>query len=61
MKDKIEKLIKERIKANEKLFTAKELTDIKNIDNLIKKIYILGLLDGNEKFQKSSKMDIIIA
>jgi hypothetical protein len=53
----LEKLVKERIKENEKLFNEKELNYINNNVNIIKKLYILGMLDIEyKKFQKSSKI-----
>ena len=45
----MEKLIKERIEENEKLFSVEELKIIKNNVNIVKKIYMLGLLDGGQK------------
>ncbi len=41
----MEKIIKERIRANEKVFTKKELNKINNNDILVEKIYLLGVLD----------------
>lgn len=43
----MEKLIIERIEANKKLFTDKELLQIKNNYSILIKIYLLGLLDKN--------------
>ena len=44
----VEKIVKERIKENEKLFSKKELKFINNNVNIIKKIYLIGLINGNE-------------
>ena len=41
----VEKILKERIKENEKLFTEKEINNIKNNPNIFSKIYLLGMLD----------------
>lgn len=57
MKKDVEQIVKERIKENKKLFNEKELKIINNNVNIIKKVYILGILDMEyqKKFQKSSK------
>lgn len=48
MKEKnVEKLVKERIKENEKLFTGEELKVIKDNANIIEKVYLIGILDNN--------------
>ena len=47
MENNMEKLIKERIKENEKLFNKKELIFLYNNVNIIQKIYLLGVLDNN--------------
>lgn len=44
----VEKIVKERIKENEKLFIGEELQIINNNANIMKKVYILGLLDVNK-------------
>ena len=41
----MEKLIKERIKENERLFNKEELTFINENIKTINKIYLLGILD----------------
>lgn len=43
----MEKLIIERIEENKNNFTDEELLQIKNNYSILIKIYILGLLDGN--------------
>lgn len=50
MKEKnvVEEIVKERIKENEKLFTKKELKFINNNFNLIKKIYLIGVINSKE-------------
>ena len=52
----VEKIIKERIKENEELFTIEELIFLNNHVNIIKKIYLVGVIDGdiiNKSGQKS--------
>ena len=44
----VEKIVKERIKENEKLFTGEELIFLNNHVNLIKKIYLIGLMNGKQ-------------
>lgn len=44
--DIIKIFLRERIKENKKLFTNEELTFINDNIDLIKKIYIIGLLNG---------------
>lgn len=46
-KENVEKLVKERIKENEKLFTGEELKIIKDNANIIEKVYLIGILDNN--------------
>ena len=48
MSDSLMDFISNRIKENSSLFTKKEYESIKNNKNLIKKIYILGIYDGNQ-------------
>lgn len=43
----VEKIVKERIKENEKLFTGEELKVIKDNANIIEKVYLIGILDNN--------------
>ncbi len=45
MEKDVEQIVKERIEENKKLFNEKELKIINNNVNIIKKIYILGILD----------------
>ena len=45
-KNIINEIVKDRIKENERLFTKQELKLIKDNDNIIKKIYLIGLIDG---------------
>lgn len=45
----MEKLFVERIEENKILFTEEELTFLYNNVNIMKKIYLLGLLDNNAK------------
>ena len=58
MEKDVEQIVKERIKENKKLFNEKELKIINNNVNIIKKVYILGILDMEyqkkvpKKFQK---------
>lgn len=44
----IEEILKERIEENKKLFNKKELKTINNNFNIIKKIYILGLINARQ-------------
>lgn len=46
-KENVVKIIVERIKENEKLFSKEELNFISNNDNIIKKVYLIGVLDNN--------------
>ncbi len=41
-----EEIVKERIRENEGLFSEKELEFIEKNDAVIKKVYILGAIDG---------------
>ena len=41
----LEELVKERIKENEKLFNKEELILLNNNVSIIKKVYLLALLD----------------
>lgn len=45
MEKDVEQIVKERIEENKKLFNEKELKIINNNVNIIKKVYILGILD----------------
>ena len=47
-KENVEKIVKERIKENEDLFTMEELKFITDNDNIIKKVYFLGILDSKD-------------
>lgn len=55
----LEKLVKERIKENEKLFTMKELKFIKENDTIIKKVYFLGILDSKDVKKDVKKNNMI--
>lgn len=46
---KIEEFIQERIEENKELFTEEELKIVKENFVLIRKIYELGLMNGNTK------------
>lgn len=48
MKNVVEDIVKERIKENEELFTMEELKFITDNDNIIKKVYFLGILDSED-------------
>lgn len=43
----IEKVLKERIEENKKLFSKEELILLNNNVNIVKKIYLLGTIDIN--------------
>lgn len=43
----MKKLVVERIEENKNIFSEKELLQIKDNYSILIKIYILGLLDGN--------------
>ncbi len=45
VENSVERIVVERIKENKKLFNEKELKIINDNVNIIKKIYILGILD----------------
>ena len=51
MNMKIEDLIKERIEENKKLFNSKELNFIANNINIIKKVYLIGLINGKNIYE----------
>ena len=42
----VEKIVKERIKENKKIFNSEELIFLNNNVNIIKKIYLVGIVDG---------------
>lgn len=44
--------MKERIEENKNLFNEKELRILDGNSNLIKKIYLLGLINGKEIYEK---------
>lgn len=46
--DTLTKFLNARIKANKENFTEDELKAIKDIETIVKKIYMLGFLDGKE-------------
>ena len=46
-KDLLKKFLEKRIEENKNLFSHQELEIIKQNNNLIKKIYILGIKDTN--------------
>lgn len=50
MKDEI---IEERIKENKELFAEKELKYMSDNFDLVKKIYLLGLINGREIYGKN--------
>lgn len=50
-KEILEEIVKERVKENEKLFTEEELKFIKDNGKLIKKIYLLGLINGKNIYE----------
>lgn len=43
----MEKLIEKRIEENKNIFSKQELLQIRNNYSILIKIYVLGLLDGN--------------
>ncbi len=47
----MEEWIKERIKENEELFSKEELKITKNNFSLIKKMYLIGLINGREIYK----------
>lgn len=47
-----EEIVRERIKENEDLFTKKELEIIEKNFSTVKKIYLLGLINGREIYGK---------
>lgn len=46
-----EEIVRERIKENESLFTYEEKRCMDNNFNLIKKTYLLGLINGREIYK----------
>lgn len=44
----LEEFVKERIKENEKLFSGEELRIIKDNVKIVKKIYLIGLVNGKQ-------------
>ena len=50
-KEILKEIVKERVKENEKLFTEEELNFIKNNSKIIKKIYLLGLINGKSIYE----------
>lgn len=51
-RNEVEKIMKERIKENEKLFNKNDLKIINNNINIMKKIYLMGLINGREIWKK---------
>ena len=51
MNMKIENVIKERIEENKKLFNSNELDFIAKNINIIKKIYLIGLINGKNIYE----------
>ena len=47
----IEKILKERIEENEELFNKKELSLLNNNIKTIKKIYLMGLINGRNIYK----------
>ena len=45
---KIEKIFEERVEENRKLFTEKDMLTINNNKDIMKKIYLLGLINGRD-------------
>lgn len=45
---KIEKIFEERVEENRKLFTEKDMLTINNNKDIMKKIYLLGLMNGRD-------------
>ena len=49
---RLDDFIEGRIQGNKELFTQKELECIKKYDECVKKIYLLGFIDGKECYEK---------
>lgn len=47
----IEEVLKERIEENEELFNKKELSLLNNNIKIIKKIYLMGLINGRNIYK----------
>lgn len=47
----VEKILKERIKENEELFNKEEIALLNNNIRIIKKIYLLGLINGRNIYK----------
>ena len=53
MKDiNIDDFVDNRMKKNQRLFTKEEIEFIKKHKNCIKKIYLLGFIDGKECYEE---------
>lgn len=50
-KDIVEEIVKERVKENEELFTMEELKFIKDNSKILKKVYLLGLVNGKNVYE----------
>jgi len=51
MKKDVEEIIRERIEENKNLFTEDELKFINNKINIIKKVYLIGLINGRQMYK----------
>lgn len=51
MEKDVEQIVKERIKENENLFSNKELIIINDNFNVIKKIYLIGIINGKNVYE----------
>lgn len=45
---KIEEIVKQRVEENQELFSEKEIQIINNNPTVMKKVYLLGLLNGKD-------------
>lgn len=53
---KIEKIFEERVEENRKLFTERDISTINNNKDIIKKIYLLGLIKGKDIYYNRKKI-----
>lgn len=47
----VEEIVKERVKENQELFTEEEIKYIKKNIKTIKKIYLIGLINGRQIYK----------
>ena len=53
---KNEKIFEERVEENRKLFTERDMSTINNNKDVMKKIYLLGLINGKDIYYNRKKI-----